>query len=92
MGSRHGRDIVGRETRGRAALLFARLSGMIKGDKLYGHTGYSMGIFSCIAYNSEKKYGFVILCDGADINYPDAFRLIHTPIIKVLYNICLKNR
>ena len=61
-------------------------SGLIKGEKLYGHTGYSMGVFSCIVYNPEKKYGFVILCDGADIDYPDAFELLHAPIIKMLYD------
>lgn len=61
-------------------------SWLIKGESLYGHTGYSLGIFSCIVYNPHRKFGFVILCNGAMIDYNDAFTVLHAPLIKLLYD------
>lgn len=64
-------------------------SRLIKGERLYGHTGFSLGIYSCVVYNPERKYGFVILCNGVKIDYPKAFDKLHGPIIKKMYQTFL---
>lgn len=61
-------------------------SSVIEGENLYGHTGYSYGIYTCIVYNPKRKYGIVVFCNGAKINYKDAFSVIYMPIIKKLYD------
>lgn len=61
-------------------------SNTIKGEKLYGHTGYAYGIYTCMVYNPERKYGIVIFCNGLKVNYKNAFPIIYKPIIKMLYN------
>lgn len=63
---------------------------IIKGENMYGHTGYAYGIYTSMIYNPEKRYGFVIFCNGAEINYSTALATLHAPIIKVLYNAYLK--
>ena len=70
---------------GKYALGTINYSSLINGETLYGHTGYSLGIFSCIMYNPDKNYGFIILCDGAKIAYPIAYDLMHAPLIRLLY-------
>lgn len=61
-------------------------SGTIKGENLYGHTGYAYGIYTCMVYNPERKYGIVIFCNGLKINYQNAFLIIYKPIITMLHN------
>lgn len=70
---------------GMYALGTINYSSLIKGETLYGHTGYSLGIFSCIMYNPSKNYGFIILCNGAKIPYPIAYDLMHAPLIRLLH-------
>lgn len=59
---------------------------ILPGETLYGHTGYAYGIFTAMIYNLESKYGFLILCNGAEIDYPKAFEILHAPIIQKIYN------
>ena len=59
---------------------------VIKGENLYGHTGYSYGIYTCMIYCPKRKFGIVVFCNGLKINYKNAFSIIYKPIIKLLYN------
>lgn len=63
----------------------------IAGETLFGHTGYSYGIFSAMIYNPVKKYGFIILCNGAQGDYSMAYPELHAPVIKILYNSVIAN-
>lgn len=58
---------------------------LIKGEKMYGHTGYAYGIYTSLIYNPDKKYGFIIFCNGVMTDYANALLTLHAPIIKVLY-------
>lgn len=59
---------------------------ILSGETLYGHTGYAYGIFSAMIYNPENKYGFLILCNGAEIDYPEALKVLHAPIVQKIYD------
>ena len=59
---------------------------VIKGENLYGHTGYSYGIYTCMIYCPKRKSGIVVFCNGLKINYKNAFSIIYKPIVKLLYN------
>ena len=59
---------------------------ILPGETLYGHTGYAYGIFSAMIYNPESKYGFLILCNGVEIDYPKALEILHAPIVQKIYN------
>lgn len=59
---------------------------VIEGENLYGHTGYSYGIYTCMIYSPKRKFGIVVFCNGLKINYKNAFPIIYKPIIKMLYN------
>ncbi|MDY3032364.1 MAG: serine hydrolase domain-containing protein [Odoribacter sp.] len=58
---------------------------LIKGEKMYGHTGYAYGIYTSLIYNPDRKYGFIIFCNGVMTDYANALLTLHAPIIKVLY-------
>lgn len=66
-------------------------SNILPGETLYGHTGYSYGIYTCIMYNPDKHYGFVIFCNGAKVDSSKALSYLHAPIIKILYKNLLLN-
>ena len=66
-------------------LSFSRWSKIVDGESFVGITGGAHGVHSAMYFNPEKKYGFVVLCNGctADIKMKDS-------IVNVLYNHLIK--
>ncbi len=73
-------------SRGKYGLGTLDYSRILLGETLYGHTGYAYGIFAAMIYNPKSKYGFLILCNGAKVDYPKALEILHAPIIQKIYN------
>ena len=63
--------------------------GVIPGQKLLGHTGGSHGIHTAMFFHPEKRYGFVVLCNGyrSQDSQDVDFRY---QIIRCLYNHFVK--
>jgi CubicO group peptidase (beta-lactamase class C family) len=66
-------------------LSFSRWDRIVEGESFVGITGGAHGIHSAMYFNPDKKYGFVVICNGctADIKMKDS-------IVKVLYNHIIK--
>ncbi len=61
-------------------LSFSRWSKIVDGETFIGITGGAHGVHSAMYFNPEKKYGFVVICNGctSDIKMKDS-------VVKVLY-------
>lgn len=61
-------------------LSFSRWKNIIDGESFVGITGGAHGVHSVMYFNPEKKYGFVVICNGctADIKMKES-------VVKVLY-------
>lgn len=61
-------------------LSFSRWSKIVDGESFIGITGGAHGVHSAMYFNPEKKYGFVVICNGctSDIKMKDS-------VVKVLY-------
>lgn len=64
---------------------FSRWNRIVEGESFVGITGGAHGIHSAMYFNPEKKFGFVVICNGctSDIKMKDS-------IVKVLYNHLIK--
>ena len=71
-------------------LAFSQYSNIVKGENFIGMKGGSHGINSVFVFNPEKKYGFVVICNG---HVPKTGgRSINNEIIRVLYKYYIKNK
>lgn len=66
-------------------LSFSRWPKIVEGESFVGITGGAHGVHSAMYFNPEKKYGFVVICNGctSDIKMKDS-------IVKALYNHLIK--
>lgn len=66
-------------------LSFSRWKNVVDGESFVGITGGSHGIHSAMYFNPEKKYGFIVICNGCiyDAKMKDS-------IVKILYNHLIK--
>ena len=66
-------------------LSFSRWPKIVDGESFVGITGGAHGVHSAMYFNPEKKYGFVVICNGctSDIKMKDS-------IVKILYNYFIK--
>ena len=66
-------------------LSFSRWSKIVDGESFVGITGGAHGVHSAMYFNPEKKYGFVVICNGctSDIIMKDS-------IVKILYKYLIK--
>ena len=62
----------------------SRSSG-IEGVDLIGHSGGAFGVYSEMFFNLEKKFGFVIICNGCNSGHA-----LGTQVMKELYNVFIK--
>lgn len=64
---------------------FSRWDEIVEGESFIGITGGAHGIHSAMYFNPEKKYGFVVICNGctADIKMKDS-------IVAALYKHLIK--
>lgn len=66
-------------------LSFSRWSKIVDGEIFIGITGGAHGVHSAMYFNPEKKYGFVVICNGctSDIKMKNS-------VVKVLYKHLIK--
>lgn len=63
---------------------------LIPGVKLIGHTGSAYGLYSTMFFNSQQKYGFVIITNGINATYTDGFPDFSRAAIYCLYQHFIK--
>jgi len=68
---------------------FSRYDKVIKGVELYGMTGGSHGIHSLFFFNPEKKFGFVVICNGCTSKAANGSQMNYK-IVKSLYRHIIK--
>jgi hypothetical protein len=66
-------------------LSFSRWKNIVEGETFVGITGGANGVHSAMYFNPDKKYGFIVICNGctSDIKMKDS-------VIKVLYKHLIK--
>lgn len=66
---------------------------MIDGEVMIGHTGSAYGLYSAMFFQKEKKFGFIVLCNGYDTTVPrrdNGFLAVQTDVIDALYSIFIE--
>ena len=66
-------------------LSFSRWSKIVDGETFIGITGGAHGVHSAMYFNPEKKYGFVVICNGCTYGTK-----MKDSIVKVLYDHFIK--
>jgi CubicO group peptidase (beta-lactamase class C family) len=70
-------------------LSFVHFLKVIPGEDLVGMNGANYGIHSSMYFHPEKKYGFVVICNGCNSKtYADSG--LNNEIIRMLYNSIIK--
>lgn len=70
-------------------LSFVYFNNVIPGEELIGMNGANHGIHSSMYFHPEKKYGFVVICNGCNSKtYADSG--LNNKIIRMLYNSIIK--
>lgn len=64
---------------------------LIPGVSLIGHTGDAYGLYSSMFFEPNKKFGFVVITNGADPHEEDGFQYVLKDVNNILYNIFLGN-
>lgn len=87
-----GGRATGNETCG-YGLALERTDRLIEGEIMTGHTGSAYGLYSAMFFQKEKKFGFVVLCNGCDTSIPgrdNGFMAVQTDVINALYDIFIR--
>ncbi|MDD2825042.1 MAG: hypothetical protein PHR05_07600, partial [Bacteroidales bacterium] len=87
-----GGRTTGNETCG-YGLALERTDRLIEGEIMTGHTGSAYGLYSAMFFQKEKKFGFVVLCNGCDTSIPgrdNGFMAVQTDVINALYDIFIR--
>jgi len=58
---------------------------LIKGKTMKGHTGSAYGLYSGMFFNSEEKFGFVVITNGCELKFEDGFNALIKNTINLLY-------
>jgi len=86
----------GRDTKNKTCgygLALEKTDALIKGEIMTGHTGSAYGLYSAMFFQKEKKFGFVVLCNGCDTSIPrrdNGFMPIQTDVINALYELFIR--
>ncbi|HHV03912.1 MAG TPA: beta-lactamase family protein [Bacteroidales bacterium] len=70
-----------------------RTDRLIEGEIMTGHTGSAYGLYSAMFFQKEKKFGFVVLCNGCDTSIPmrdNGFMAVQTDVVNALYDIFIR--
>jgi len=70
-----------------------RTDKLIEGEVMTGHTGSAYGLYSAMFFQKDKKFGFVVLCNGCDSSLPrreNGFMPVQTDVINALYKIFIR--
>lgn len=73
----------------RYGMAFSRYGGMVDDYEPIGMTGGSHGIHSGMFFNPEKKYGFIVICNGCTSENSVGFDMSRE-IVRVLYKHLIK--
>lgn len=63
---------------------------LIPEENMVGHTGSAYGLYSAMFFEPEKKFGFVIISNGAADGYVEGFANIQRETIRVLYDYFIR--
>ena len=66
-------------------LSFSRWSKIVDGEVFVGIIGGSHGVHSAMYFNPNKKYGFVVICNGCT-----SATKMNNSVVKVLYKHLIK--
>ena len=66
-------------------------TGLIEGETVKGHTGSAYGLYSAMYFEPEKKFGFVMMTNGAPATREEnGFLSVQSKVINALYQIFIK--
>jgi CubicO group peptidase (beta-lactamase class C family) len=63
---------------------------LIPGEIMCGHTGSAYGLYSAMFFNSKKKFGIVVICNGCGPSYDSGFNTVIKKSVNALYNAFVK--
>lgn len=63
---------------------------LIAGETMCGHTGSAYGLYSAMFFNSKKKFGIVVICNGCGPNYDSGFNAVIKKAVNNLYESFIK--
>ncbi len=63
---------------------------LISGETLIGHTGSAYGLFSAMFFEPKKKFGIVVITNGAHPGETDGYNTVIRKVVNVLYNNLVK--
>ena len=63
---------------------------MIPGEHMTGHTGSAYGLYSAMFFNSDKKFGIVVISNGCDVDYLEGFNRVIRTAVNCLYEGYIK--
>ncbi len=64
---------------------------LIPGETMCGHTGSAYGLYSAMFFNSKKKFGIVVICNGCGPTYDTGFNTVIKSAVNCLYDTFIKN-
>ncbi len=63
---------------------------LIPGEIMCGHTGSAYGLYSAMFFNSKKKFGIVVICNGCGPSYDSGFNNVIKKSVNALYDAFIK--
>jgi len=67
-----------------------KVTNLIPGEVMTGHTGSAYGVYSAMFFNPEKKFGIVMMTNGCTAVYKDGFTQIQRDVERALYKIFIE--
>lgn len=75
----------------RYGFAFSHYDKVVKGENFVGMTGGSCGIHSAMFFNPEKKFGFVVICNGCTSKSANGAEMNYK-IVRVLYKHLIEGK
>ncbi len=63
---------------------------LIPGETMCGHTGSAYGLYSAMFFNSKKKFGIVVICNGCGPSFDSGFNAVIKKAVNTLYDAFIK--
>jgi CubicO group peptidase (beta-lactamase class C family) len=63
---------------------------LIPSEMMCGHTGSAYGLYSAMFFNSKKKFGIVVICNGCGPSYDSGFNTVIKKSVNALYDAFIK--
>ena len=78
---------------GKYCFALNRITNLIPGETMTGHTGSAYGLLSAIYFQPEKKFGIVMITNGTSPqygDYVDGFAPVQRDVVRMLYDVFIK--